>query len=274
MGTILIDQAIDGYDQPLDYNPCLECKLCVAACPVGAIKKDGEFDFSACYTHNYREFMSGFTDWATSVASSRDQKSLRARVDDQENASMWQSLSFGANYKAAYCIAVCPAGDDVIGPFLDDRKGFVDQVVEPLKIKEEKVYVVSGSDAEAHVTKRFPNKTARVVHNGLRPSSIPGFMRGLSLTFQRLPSMELTARYHFRFTGKEPFEMTVRIDKGTLDVKPGLVEEPDLVVTADSETWLSFLARETSIARALIFRRVKLKGPARLLIAFGKCFPS
>ena len=37
-----------SYGQPLDYNPCLECKLCVAACPVGAISKEGEFNFSAC----------------------------------------------------------------------------------------------------------------------------------------------------------------------------------------------------------------------------------
>ena len=44
-------------------SPCLECKLCVAACPVGAIKQDGEFDFVACSVHNYREFMGGFTDW-------------------------------------------------------------------------------------------------------------------------------------------------------------------------------------------------------------------
>jgi formate hydrogenlyase subunit 6/NADH:ubiquinone oxidoreductase subunit I len=39
-------------------------RLCVAACPVGAIKKDGEFDFVARSVHNYREFMGGFTDWA------------------------------------------------------------------------------------------------------------------------------------------------------------------------------------------------------------------
>jgi len=55
---------------------------------------------------------------------------------------MWQSLSFGANYKAAYCMAVCPAGDDVIGPFLKDRKGFLEGVVQPLQKKSETVYVV------------------------------------------------------------------------------------------------------------------------------------
>ena len=34
----------------------------MAACPVGAIAPNGDFNFSACYTHNYREFMGGFTE--------------------------------------------------------------------------------------------------------------------------------------------------------------------------------------------------------------------
>uniref|UniRef100_UPI0031DD0913 4Fe-4S binding protein n=1 Tax=Streptomyces hawaiiensis TaxID=67305 RepID=UPI0031DD0913 len=56
----------------MNYNPCIGCTLCVAACPVGAIAKDGAFDALACTTHNYREFMSGFTDWAQTVADSED----------------------------------------------------------------------------------------------------------------------------------------------------------------------------------------------------------
>ena len=40
----------------------------------------------------------------------------RRRISDVESSSMWQSLSHGANYKSAYCMAVCPAGEDVIGP--------------------------------------------------------------------------------------------------------------------------------------------------------------
>src|SRR6266850_4546800 len=106
LGTILLDAEVSESSQPIDYNPCLECKLCVAACPVGAISPEGDFNFSACYTHNYREFMGGFADWVEQVADSKNARDYRSRVSDPESASMWQSLSYGANYKAAYCLAV------------------------------------------------------------------------------------------------------------------------------------------------------------------------
>ena len=53
---------------------------CVATCPVGAIGADGAFNFSPCYTHNYREFMGGFADWVENIADSRDGLDYRRRV--------------------------------------------------------------------------------------------------------------------------------------------------------------------------------------------------
>jgi hypothetical protein len=65
--------------------------------------------------------MGGFTNWVEQVADSKNALDYRWKVTDSETASMWQSLSFGANYKAAYCLAVCPAGEEVIGPYLTDK---------------------------------------------------------------------------------------------------------------------------------------------------------
>ncbi|HMF18958.1 MAG TPA: SCP2 sterol-binding domain-containing protein, partial [Gemmataceae bacterium] len=104
--------------------------------------------------------------------------------------------------------------------------------------------------------------------------SIPAFLRGLTLTFQRAKAAALNAVYHFTFTGKEALQATVSIRNGALQVQDGLQGKADLRVTADSETWLGFLAKERSLLWALLRRRIRIKGSPRLLIAFGKCFPS
>ncbi len=272
LGTVVLDATISEESKPLNYNPCLTCKLCVAACPTGAIGSDGQFDFSACYTHNYREFMGGFSDWVEKIADSPNAKSYRDKVSDSETVSMWQSLSFGANYKAAYCLSVCPAGEEVIGPFQDNRKQFLDDVVRPLQQKEETIYVVKDSDAERYVQRRFPHKETKRVQNNLRPNSIAGFLRGITLTFQRGKAEGLDAVYHFTFTGKESAKATVVIRDKKLEVQEGHVGTAALHLTADSETWLRVLAKEANLLWALLRGKIRMKGSPRLMLAFSKCF--
>ncbi|GHO85370.1 SCP2 sterol-binding domain-containing protein [Dictyobacter formicarum] len=270
--TILMEATIDSYSQPIDYNPCLECKLCVAACPVGAIGSDGHFDFSACMTHNYREFMGGFTDWVEKVADSKDAAEYREKVTPAESASMWQSLSFKANYKAAYCMAVCPAGEDVIGPFLENRKTYLQDVVKPLQNKEEIIYVTPGSDAEEHVKRRFPHKTIRHAHNGLRTPSIHSFLNGLPLVFQREKAADMDVAYHFTFTGQEKQEATIIIRHKTLLIQKGLTGEANLSIKVDSATWLKILNKKQNIILAILRRKLQLRGSPQLLQAFQRCF--
>src|SRR5262252_41726 len=274
LGTVLMECEASDYDQPIDFNPCLECKLCVSACPVGAIGPEGSFNFSSCYTHNYREFLGGFSDWVEQVADARDALDYRRRVHEIETASLWQSLSHGANYKSAYCLAVCPAGEDVIGPYLDDKQRHLREVVKPLQERGEPVYVVPGSDAEAIASRRFKNKTVKQVAGGLRVRSISGLITFLPHTFQPNQSRGLDATFQFTFTGDEPREVTVRIRNRTIEVQDGLIGRPDVHVTADAKTWLGFLAKENSLIPAVLTRKIRVKGNPKLLLAFGKCFPS
>jgi epoxyqueuosine reductase QueG len=274
LGTVLVSAELDTYSKPFDVSPCIECKLCVSVCPTGAIAADGHFDFVSCYTHNYRERLGGFQDWVERLVASNSPADYRARVSDVETVSMWQNLSVGPQTKCDKCMAVCPAGREMIGEYLSDEKAYRTQVTDRLRDKSETVYVVPGSDAEASVTKRFPQKTVKRVGNGLRPNSPRNFLGALPLVFQRGQAEGLDATYHFTFTGVEPCQGTVVIKDKTITVSDGLVGKADLRVTADGATWIAFLAKEKGLAAALLSRRLKLSGSPRLMSAFARCFPS
>ena len=277
LGTVMIGADVAkaaGEAKPLEFNPCLECKLCVSACPVGAIKPDGYFDFSACFTHNYQQFMGGFVNWIEDIADSQSAQDYGSKVSYAETVNRWQSLSYGPNYNAAYCLAVCPAGEDVIRPFLTDRVAHVKSVVKPLQDKVEPVYVSRGTDAADHVTRRFPHKRIRWVRPSGRATDITSFLFGIRLGFQPGKAQSLNARYHFTFTGAERAQATIVIRDKRLSVEAGHVGVPDLTVVADARAWIRFLNMEISILRCLATRKIRIKGSPKLLIAFGKCFPN
>jgi epoxyqueuosine reductase len=78
-------------------------------------------------------------------------------------AVLWQSLMFRID-RCGYCMAVCPAGENVNGDHLDNKKAYYQQIVKPLKERPEPVYVVAGSRAE-EMARRNPLKKVRCVQS-------------------------------------------------------------------------------------------------------------
>ncbi len=274
LDSILIDAEVDKYGTPLDYDPCVSCMLCVSACPVGALDAKKGLDFNACMTHNYRDFMGGFEDWVENIVSSNTVEEFRKKSGDDENISRWQSLSFGPQYKAAYCISVCPAGDDLYGIYKSDRKGWNEQIVKPLKNKKEPVYVGKDTSAEEHA-RRNPNKEIRYVRNILRPNSAFSFLTGARVAFERKHADGVNLIVHFDFHGRESEQATVLIKDGLIDVKEKFVEKPDLVVTVDVDAWLKIVNREideSAINGIFASGKIKVKGNLADLVKFQNCF--
>jgi len=170
-------------------------------------------------------------------------------------------------------MAVCPAGRDAVGPYLSDRKGYVEEVLKPLQNQTETVYVIPGSDAEAYTSRKFPHKPVKRAGCGVRPKSAAGFLEGMDLIFQKEQSEGIDATYHFSFTGAETCSGTVVIRNKSSEVTEGLTGNPDIRITADAKTWIDFLAKEKNLLWALVQRKIRIKGSPLLMKDFGRCFP-
>jgi len=270
----LVDTELDQYGKPLDYDPCVSCHLCVLACPVGAISAKKGLDFNACMTHNYRDFMGGFEDWVENIVSSKNVKEFREKSGDDENVSKWQSLSFGPQYKAAYCVSVCPAGKDLIGIYKNDRRDWVKQIVNPLKDKQEPVYVGRDTRAEEHARKNR-NKEIKIVTNVQHPKSINGFLSGSRVSFEQKHAKGINMTVHFEFNGKQDTKTTIIIANETIDVKEGHMDTANLSIITDSEIWIKMVNKETlpdDDMQAITSGKVKVQGELKLLKQFQNCF--
>jgi putative sterol carrier protein len=88
--------------------------------------------------------------------------------------------------------------------------------------------------------------------------------------FQRHQSEGLNATYHFTFTGEENRHAMVIIRDKAIQVQDGHVGMGDIHTTAESRTWLRFVAKEANIIWASIRRKIRIKGSPRLLLALGR----
>jgi hypothetical protein len=74
------------------------------------------------------------------------------------------------------------------------------------------------------------------------------------------------ATFHFTFTGREERQATGVIRNQALEIYEGHVGSARFSLTADADTWLRFLAKETSLISAWLRRKIRFRGSPRLLL--------
>jgi hypothetical protein len=178
------------------------------------------------------------SDWVDAVAAG-DVSIYNAKFNHGETVSMLQSLAFGPTYKSAYCMAVCPAGEDVIAPYLDDKAKYREEVLLPLRRYPEPVYVQSGTHAE-QTASRNPAKQVRYLDFKPDVSTVANFAVGLRHMFAPAGSLPARLRVAFRFPDGG---LLASVEDDRLTTGPGDGQPVDATVACDAPDYIRILHR-------------------------------
>ena len=293
--TVLTNLELEAHEyeeahRPLDWNPCLECNLCVASCPTDAIKADGEFDFFACYNHTYRDSIPGFLDLVRDLSEAKP-KRFEHRWSDAEVAALWQSMAFRVEYRCFNCVATCPA--EIHEAFHEEksvRADYVRHTLKPLtrtrREVEQRFVIDTPAARERHAIPpgryRTPPDVTRPGQGGMirlvqlqriRVSNVDSMMRMMPYYFRAEEAAGLDFTCHFDLAGPGGGRWTLRVADERCNVHVGTTGEADLVVRCDAALFLAVHRGETSPAKELLLGRIRLEGRKELFLVFPRIFP-
>jgi epoxyqueuosine reductase QueG len=277
-------------ERPIEWNPCIECNLCVASCPTDAIRADGEFDFFACYNHTYRDSIPGFLDLVRDLSEAKPRK-FDHRWSDSEIAALWQSLAFRVEYRCFNCVATCPA--EIDAAFHSDkavRGQYLKETLRPLthtrREVEQRFVIDTPSARERHAiapgSYRTPPDVSRPGRRGMvrlvqlqriRVSNVDTMMRMMPYYFRPEEAGALDFTCQFDFSGPGGGQWVLRVAEERCNVAPGTATAPDLTVRCEAGLFLAVHRGEASAGRALLLGRIRLAGQRRLFLVLPRIFP-
>ena len=288
LDTVVTNLEFDELDEPIEWNPCLSCNLCIASCPTEAIKPDGDFDFFACYNHTYRDSIPGFLDMVHDLAAGR-QRRFHDRWTNAEIAALWQALAYKVEYRCFNCVATCPA--EIHEQFHAERsvrRRYLDETLKPLtetRSLEDEQFVIDTPSARDRLGippgrwRTTPDaggpvsRTTRLVPlSRICSLDVDAMMRKMPHFFRAEEALDLDFTTQFLFTGSGAGEWVLRIQRGRAEVRTGREPSPDLVVRCEGRTFLEIQQGARGAPWALLTGRVRLSGNRRLFLAFPAVF--
>jgi ferredoxin/putative sterol carrier protein len=288
--TVVTNLEFTEFDRPVDWNPCVECNLCVASCPTDAISPDGDFDFFACYNHTYRDSIPGFLDLVRDLSEARP-KRFDKRWTDVEIAALWQSLAFKVEYRCFNCVATCPA--EIHDAFHADhatRRRYLDETLKPLtharRVEEEQFvidtplarerYDIPPGEWRTRVDPTAPaSRAVRLVSlQRIRTQDVDAMMRNMPQYFRSEEAAGLDFTTQFVLGGPGGGAWVMRIAGQRCAVAPGTTERADLTIRCAATLFLGIHQGTKSPTWALLSGRLRLQGARRLFLLFPRIFPT
>jgi len=108
LGGVVTDAEVST-GEPAPETPCIHCRKCVEACPMGALSGKGKIDKRKC---GDKIFSGGYRAWrnfliALIEAPAEKRKEL---TGSQLSLDLWQNFMTGNYYYCFACQAACPVG--------------------------------------------------------------------------------------------------------------------------------------------------------------------
>jgi epoxyqueuosine reductase QueG/putative sterol carrier protein len=286
--TVVTNLEFPACDRPIEWNPCLECNLCVASCPTEAIKSDGDFDFFACYNHTYRDSIPGFLDLMRDLAEANPRR-FEKRWSDAELAALWQSMAFKVEYRCFNCVATCPAEiHDLFHADKGVRRDYLENTLKPLThtrtVVDEHFVIDSPGAREKHDIPpgewRTPPDRTRPSARGvrlipltrIRTSNVDSMMRNMPHYFRSDESKGLDFTCQLDLTGEGGGRWVMRVADQRCRIQPGVAEQADLHVRCPGTLFLAIHRGEKSAIPGILLGRIRLAGNRRLFTAFPRLF--
>lgn len=277
-------------DTPIEWNPCVGCGYCVAACPSGAIKSDGDFDFFSCFNHTYRDSIPAFTDLVRDLSAARP-KRFRKRWNDAEIAALWQSMTFHVEYRCFNCVGVCTAHmHEAFQGSKEVRQEERDLRMMPLKRTRgeiEQRFVIDTPSAREKYgippgewrTPPDPSKPGQggvrlVELDRLRVSNVDTMMRLMPHVFRGSEADGLDFTVQFDLSGAGGGKWVMRVVDNRCQVHPGETESPDLTIRCAGELFLKIHREEVNPVLAILTGKLKLKGDRKIFLTFPRILAS
>ncbi|MDO8490983.1 MAG: 4Fe-4S double cluster binding domain-containing protein [Dehalococcoidia bacterium] len=108
LGAVVTEAALEP-DPMLQEDYCGNCRLCIEACPTGAIQPDRKIDSVKCVLHLNKYGLPQFRQFLGELLSKPPEEQQKA-MRDPYFWSLYQSITVGFNYGCTRCLEVCPVG--------------------------------------------------------------------------------------------------------------------------------------------------------------------
>jgi epoxyqueuosine reductase QueG len=108
LGAIVTDAPLPA-DQPVAGEVCLDCQICIEACPVGAISLSGNLDTAKCIAHLSPYGLGSFIKYLSQMIAKPPEEAQRL-LRDPMFWNLYQYLSLGIMWSCFKCVEACPVG--------------------------------------------------------------------------------------------------------------------------------------------------------------------